>query len=147
MRSKVTKYMSMMKKNNWVEKSISLNSQQQEKMRSSPECNPNESREGVDDITTQEVLRLIDALEESCVLALELDKDIGRNQYSLSYQCRSSDDENEVDLYDKHTKNSETAKLIQLKVSQLEDILESYCILADKEQSEEKDLFKNGLID
>jgi hypothetical protein len=140
--------MSMMKKNNWVEKSISLNSQQQEKMQSSPECSSNESREGVDDIITQEVLRLIDALEESCVLALELDKDIGRNQYNLSYQCiSSSDDENEVNLYDKQTKNCETAKLIQLKVSQLEDILESYCILADKEQSEEKGLFKNGLID
>lgn len=139
MRPKATKHMSM-KKHNWVEKSVDLSLQQayynvREEMKSFQECSPNGYPEGLDNKTTQKILLLINTLEESCVLAHEVDENIGRDQ------CGSSD------LHEKHTKIRETAKLVQLKVSQLEDILESYCISADKEQIEEEGLCRSGLIE
>lgn len=139
---KVTKHMSA-KTNSWVEKTVDLNLQAhcnvREEMQSIQECNPNRFREGLDDRTTQDILGLIDALQESCDLAHEIDEDIDRDQCNLAHQCRSSGNENEEDLHEKQTKIRETAKLIQLKVSQLEDILESYRgISADEEQRERK---------
>lgn len=149
---KITKHMSV-KNNSWVEKTVDLNPQQahcnvREGMQSFQECNPNRFREGLDDRTTQDILGLIDALQESCDLAHEIDEDINRDQCNLAHQSRSSGNENEEDLREKQTKIRETAKLIQLKVSQLEDILESYRgISADEEQREEEGLCKNGLLD
>ena len=153
MYDKVTKHTSV-KNNSWGEKTVDLNLQQaycnaREEMQSLQECNPNSFREGLNDRATQDILGLIDALQEGYDLAHEIDEDIDRDQCNLAHQYRSSgnENENEEDLHEKQTKIRETAKLIQLKVSQLEDILESYYgISADEEQREEDGLCKNGLL-